>query len=80
MKMPVKNFNFKKTVLDHGEKIAFGLIALLGLLAVAGYQHRDKLGELFGRISGRDADAAPATPPGTFPIPSRNETKERLIP
>ena len=28
------------------------MLALLGLLAVAGYQNRDKLGELFGRVTG----------------------------
>jgi uncharacterized protein YidB (DUF937 family) len=30
------------------------MIALLGLLAVAGYQHRDQLGGLLNRITGRD--------------------------
>jgi uncharacterized protein YidB (DUF937 family) len=28
------------------------LMALLGVLAVAGYQHRDKLGEMLGRVTG----------------------------
>ena len=46
------------------------MIALLGLLAVAGYQNRDKLGELFGRISGRDAGALPPSQPGTSPTNS----------
>ncbi len=32
------------------------LVALLGLLAVAGYQNRDKLGELINSRSGNDAD------------------------
>lgn len=31
------------------------MIALLGLLAVAGYQNRDKLGQLLGRATGSDA-------------------------
>lgn len=29
------------------------MTALLALLAVAGYQHRDKLGEIFGRMTGQ---------------------------
>src|SRR5690606_3669618 len=33
------------------------MIALLGLLAVAGYQNRDKLGQLLGRVTGSDAAA-----------------------
>jgi uncharacterized protein YidB (DUF937 family) len=41
------------------------MIALLGLLAVAGYQNRDKLGELFGKLSAGGAGAAPLPGPGT---------------
>lgn len=37
------------------------MTALLGLLAVAGYQHRDKLGELLG---GRQQDPPAKRPPG----------------
>jgi uncharacterized protein YidB (DUF937 family) len=41
-------------------------IALLGLLAVAGYQNRDRLGEIFNSMTG------PATPPaGTSPSGGR---------
>jgi uncharacterized protein YidB (DUF937 family) len=35
------------------------MIALLGLLAVAGYQNRDKLGEMLGRITGRGENGNP---------------------
>ena len=42
------------------------MIALLGLLAVAGYQNRDKLGQLLGRGTG--SDAATGTSPGTSPV------------
>ena len=35
------------------------LIALLGLLAVAGYQNRDKLGSLLGGLGGNRAGATP---------------------
>jgi uncharacterized protein YidB (DUF937 family) len=45
------------------------MIALLGLLAVAGYQNRDKLGELFGKVSGGGAGVAPPTPQGTPSTP-----------
>lgn len=41
------------------------MIALLGLLAVAGYQNRDKLGQLLGRATG--SDTAAGTAPGTVP-------------
>lgn len=39
------------------------MLALLGLLAVAGYQNRDRLGQLLGRAtgSGTSPDADPAT-------------------
>jgi uncharacterized protein YidB (DUF937 family) len=40
------------------------LIALLGLLAVAGYQNRDKIGEVLGSLTGQrqgTAGAAPST-------------------
>jgi uncharacterized protein YidB (DUF937 family) len=40
------------------------MLALLGLLAVAGYQNRDKLGEMFGRMTGAgDASAVPGGAP-----------------
>lgn len=51
------------------------MIALLGLLAVAGYQNRDKLGELLGRLRG-DAPSPGTTPAaGTTPgsMPPQNE-------
>lgn len=35
------------------------MIALLGLLAVAGYQNRDKLGEMLGRVTGQSNDNNP---------------------
>jgi len=43
------------------------MIALLGLLAVAGYQNRDRLGELFGRLTGRQdtTDRLPGEPERT---------------
>jgi uncharacterized protein YidB (DUF937 family) len=41
------------------------MIALLGLLAVAGYQNRDKLDELFGRITGRESEPTTPVPSGT---------------
>jgi uncharacterized protein YidB (DUF937 family) len=40
-----------------------GLVALLGLLAVAGYQNRDKLGDLIGSITG-GGQGAPGGQPG----------------
>ena len=41
------------------------LLALLGLLAVAGYQNRDKLGEMLGKIT---------SPPGAAPGQARNDS------
>lgn len=38
------------------------MIALLGLLAVAGYQNRDRLGALFGQISGQKGNDRAALP------------------
>ena len=46
------------------------MIALLGLLAVAGYQHRDQLGSLLGRVTGRDEASAPGSVPGSSPATS----------
>ena len=40
------------------------MTALLGLLAVAGYQNRDKLADLLGGL-GKSATAAPGQPAGT---------------
>jgi len=40
------------------------MIALLGLLAVAGYQNRDKLGQMFGQASGRMGSGAPGSGSG----------------
>jgi uncharacterized protein YidB (DUF937 family) len=40
------------------------LIALLGLLAVAGYQNREKLGEMLGRVTNRTS-ADPGSVPGS---------------
>jgi uncharacterized protein YidB (DUF937 family) len=42
------------------DKSSSQMLALLGLLAVAGYQNRDKLGDLLGGLTGGGA-----TPPGT---------------
>ena len=42
------------------------MTALLGLLAVAGYQNRDKLADLFGGLS-RGAPTAPGQPGATSP-------------
>jgi len=50
------------------------MIALLGLLAVAGYQNRDKLGELFGKVAGGGAGVAPPPPQGTPPQTAPNTT------
>jgi hypothetical protein len=44
------------------------MTALLGLLAVAGYQNRDKLAELLG---GHGADATPAPVPASRTPPCR---------
>src|SRR5262249_10227245 len=41
------------------------MTALLALLAVAGYQNRDKLGEMFGRITGGPGPSGPM--PGANP-------------
>ena len=38
------------------------MLALLGLLAVAGYQNRDKLGELLGGVTGAGNNNTPAAP------------------
>ena len=35
------------------------MLALLGLLAVAGYQNRDRLGEMLGRVTGQGGTRAP---------------------
>jgi uncharacterized protein YidB (DUF937 family) len=35
------------------------MIALLGLLAVAGYQNRDRIGEFIGKLTGQGSDASP---------------------
>jgi uncharacterized protein YidB (DUF937 family) len=40
------------------------MLALLGLLAVAGYQNRDKLGELLGGITGAGNNTSPTPPAG----------------
>ena len=38
------------------------MLALLGLLAVAGYQNRDRLGEMLGRITGGGSGNQPGGP------------------
>ena len=38
-------------------------IALLGLLAIAGYQNRDKLGQIFGQMTGGASPAGGQIPP-----------------
>ena len=40
------------------------MTALLGLLAVAGFQNRDKIGEMLGGLGGGGAQPAPAGPGG----------------
>ena len=41
------------------------MIALLGLLAVAGYQNRDRLGELFGKVTGSRPEGGPVPSPAS---------------
>ena len=41
------------------------MIALLGLLAVAGYQNRDRLGELFGQVTGSSPEGHPVPSPAS---------------
>ncbi|MCW5715206.1 MAG: DUF937 domain-containing protein [Bauldia sp.] len=43
------------------------MIALLGLLAVAGYQNRDRLGQLLSRATGSDATTGTAPSAGGTP-------------
>ena len=43
------------------EKSSAQMISLLGLLAVAGYQNRDRLGELLGHLTGRGDATSPAS-------------------
>lgn len=43
------------------------MIALLGLLAVAGYQNRDKLGDFFGRLGNGNQGDPGTNPPGMRP-------------
>ena len=45
------------------------MIALLGLLAVAGYQNRDKLGALLGGMTGAGNAPSPASGGGTIAAP-----------
>jgi uncharacterized protein YidB (DUF937 family) len=40
------------------------MLALLGLLAIAGYQNRDKLGSLLGNITGQQPGSSPRQPIG----------------
>ena len=47
------------------------MTALLAVLAVAGYQHRDKLADLLGSAGG--TPTAPGTPPGTPPATSAQD-------
>lgn len=42
-------------------------IALLGLLAVAGYQNRDKIGQVLGQLTGGQPAGMPPNAPGTPP-------------
>src|SRR3954447_592689 len=50
-----------------GEKMSSSrMTALLALLAVAGYQNRDKLGDIFGRITGQGGASGPAPGQGTL--------------
>lgn len=43
------------------------LLALLGLLAVAGYQHRDRIGEWLGKTAGENDSGSLPTPAGQAP-------------
>jgi uncharacterized protein YidB (DUF937 family) len=45
-------------------------IALLGLLAVAGYQNRDKLGQILGQMTGGAPAGGGQVPPAGNPLPS----------
>jgi uncharacterized protein YidB (DUF937 family) len=45
------------------------MVALLGLLAVAGYQNRDKIADMLGGLKGAPA-GAPAGAPGQAPAPT----------
>ena len=45
-------------------------IALLGLLAVAGYQNRDKLGQILGEATGGGTAGGGQMPPAGNPLPS----------
>ena len=48
------------------------MTALLALLAVAGYQNRDKLGDIFGRITGQGpSGSAPGQAPLGFGVRRR---------
>jgi uncharacterized protein YidB (DUF937 family) len=45
-------------------------IALLGLLAIAGYQNRDKLGQILGQATGGAPAGGGPVPPAGNPMPS----------
>jgi uncharacterized protein YidB (DUF937 family) len=46
------------------------MMALLALLAVAGYQNRDRLGEMLGRVTGGAAGGRAPGAPGSDPAPN----------
>jgi uncharacterized protein YidB (DUF937 family) len=45
-------------------------IALLGLLAIAGYQNRDKLGQILGQVTGGASGGGSPVPPTGSALPS----------
>jgi uncharacterized protein YidB (DUF937 family) len=56
------------------EKSSAQMISLLGLLAVAGYQNRDRLGELLGHVTGRSSsDNSAASVGSPRPAPATSE-------
>lgn len=54
------------------------LLALLGLLAVAGYQHRDRLGEWLGKAAG-GKDVGPGVPAGQPPASESGDLIGNLV-
>jgi uncharacterized protein YidB (DUF937 family) len=55
-------------------------IALLGLLAIAGYQNRDKLGHIFGQATGGAPAGGGQVPPAGNPPPSGNASSTPQVP
>jgi uncharacterized protein YidB (DUF937 family) len=55
-------------------------IALLGLLAIAGYQNRDKLWHIFGQATGGAPAGGGQVPPAGNPPPSGNASSTPQVP